>query len=259
MSTYVMSDLHGCFDEFQNFLAAVGFSDNDHLILAGDLIERGPKNYEMLRWLEEKPGNIITILGNHEYEFAQNIQLMDELCNQMGENPESLEATANIYCMLEERSLYFDYYGSIRELLFDHNASLIEFRRWAQMFRSWPYRHHVNIRNKEYIIVHAGYIDELDKLPLPKQYANLDEFNLYARDEAYIYGGKAHATIIAGHTPTLIRHTFTYNHGRVFRYHDEEIDCVFYDIDCGGVFRYWGETEARLACIHLEDESISYI
>ena len=117
----------------------------------------------------------------------------------------------------------------------------------------------VNIRNREYIIVHAGYIEDLSQLSHPEQYAGMNEFNLYAREEAFMYGGKAHATIIAGHTPTIIRHTFTYNNGRVFRYHDEDIDCVFYDIDCGGVFRHWGEVEAKLACIRLGDESITYI
>ena len=56
-----------------------------------------------------------------------------------------------------------------------------------------------------------------------------------------------------------LQHTFTYNNGRVFQYRDEDRDCVFYDIDCGKVFRYWGERESRLACIRLEDESITYI
>ena len=259
MSTYVMSDLHGCYDEFQNLLETVVFSDRDQLIFAGDLIERGPKNYEMLRWLEEKPENVITVLGNHEYEFAQNVQLMNEVCCQLGEDPENPEAVASVYHLLEERSPYFDYYGSIRELLFNHKVNLNDFKRWARMFQSWPSQHQVNIRGREYIIVHAGYIEDLNQLPHPEQYASMKEFNLYAREEAYRYGGKAHATIIAGHTPTIIRHTFTYYNGRVFRYHDEETDSVFYDIDCGSVFRYWGENESRLACIRLEDEAISYI
>ena len=69
----------------------------DRLILAGDLIERVPKNYEMPQWIEEKPQNVITILGNHEYEFAQNIQLMDELCNQLGEDPGRLKSSVKVY------------------------------------------------------------------------------------------------------------------------------------------------------------------
>ena len=56
--TYVMSDLHGCFDELNAMLAKIGFSDQDKLILAGDYIDRGSQNYEMLCWMEQVPQNI---------------------------------------------------------------------------------------------------------------------------------------------------------------------------------------------------------
>ena len=49
MSTYVMSDLHGCYDDFMKMQEAVRFTDCDRLILAGDLIERGSQDYEMLK------------------------------------------------------------------------------------------------------------------------------------------------------------------------------------------------------------------
>ena len=156
-------------------------------------------------------------------------------------------------------SLYFDYYESIKELLVEHDACLTDLMRWAKMFRTWPTQYTIRVRGREFIIVHAGYIEDLELLPDPKMYSGIKDFNLYAREDAFIYGGKAHATIIAGHTPTIIRHSFAYNCGKVFRYHDEENDCVLYDVDCGSVFRYWGEKEARLACICLEDESITYL
>ncbi len=66
MSTYVMSDIHGCFDDFQMLLRKAGFSGEDQLILAGDMIERGPQNYEMLRWMEECHDEVLLIRGNHE-------------------------------------------------------------------------------------------------------------------------------------------------------------------------------------------------
>ena len=259
MSMYVMSDIHGCFDEFQKMLGEVGFSERDQLILAGDLIERGPKNYEMLRWLEDIPDNILPILGNHEHEFVQNVCLMVEMCTELIADPADPESMIRIYHMAETGNPYFDYYGSIRGLILEHQVKLDDFIRWARMFQTWPCQRKVEIQGREFIIVHAGYIEDLRQLPNPEQYADIKEFNLYAREDAYIYGGKEHATIIAGHTPTIIRHTFTSNNGKVFRYHDEEMDCVFYDIDCGGVFRHWGETTSRFACMCLEDETIKYI
>lgn len=43
MGTYVMSDIHGCYDRFLHMLDKIGFSATDRLILAGDCIDRGSK------------------------------------------------------------------------------------------------------------------------------------------------------------------------------------------------------------------------
>ena len=74
--TYVMSDLHGCFDELNAMLAKIGFSDQDKLILAGDYIDRGSQNYEMLCWMEQVPQNILLLRGNHEEEFLCYLELL---------------------------------------------------------------------------------------------------------------------------------------------------------------------------------------
>ena len=79
MSTYVMSDLHGCFDDFQQLLIQAGFSPDDRLIVAGDLIERGPQTWEMLCWMESCPKNVLLLRGNHEEEFIYNISLLTQL------------------------------------------------------------------------------------------------------------------------------------------------------------------------------------
>ena len=36
MSTYVMSDIHGCFDEFMQMLDLINFSSADELYVLGD-------------------------------------------------------------------------------------------------------------------------------------------------------------------------------------------------------------------------------
>ena len=55
MGTYVISDIHGCFDDFQKMLEIIDFSGEDELILAGDYLDRGPKSTQMLRWLMDRP------------------------------------------------------------------------------------------------------------------------------------------------------------------------------------------------------------
>ena len=76
MSTYVMSDIHGCYNVFLSMLERISFSAMDYLILAGDYIDRGKQSYEMLKWIEQCPSNALLLRGNHEEEFAAYVDLM---------------------------------------------------------------------------------------------------------------------------------------------------------------------------------------
>ena len=77
MSTYVISDIHGCFNEFQQMLDKIGFSDDDILILAGDYIDRGDQSVEMLRWLMKKPDNVCALKGNHDVEYCGYVNQLE--------------------------------------------------------------------------------------------------------------------------------------------------------------------------------------
>ena len=41
MSTYVISDLHGCLKEFEAMLEKIEFSEYDEMYIAGDVCDRG--------------------------------------------------------------------------------------------------------------------------------------------------------------------------------------------------------------------------
>ena len=66
MATYALGDLQGCFDSFQALLEQINFSDNDHLWLAGDLVNRGPKSLETLEFLMSISSQVDFVLGNHD-------------------------------------------------------------------------------------------------------------------------------------------------------------------------------------------------
>lgn len=95
MSTYVISDIHGHYDEYMQMLNLIAFSENDKLFLDGDYVDRGSQTVEMLRWLEKRPDNIIPIKGNHDVEYAGYIRLLqqiDESC-EINTDQNSVEDT----------------------------------------------------------------------------------------------------------------------------------------------------------------------
>jgi len=67
MALYLVGDIQGCFDELQLLLEKVQFdSAEDQLWLAGDLVARGPKSLETLRFIKSLGSSTNFVLGNHD-------------------------------------------------------------------------------------------------------------------------------------------------------------------------------------------------
>lgn len=71
MATYVLGDIHGCFKTARALYDSLEFDRRrDRLWLVGDLVNRGPRSLEVLRWakkLSEKLGpRFVVVLGNHD-------------------------------------------------------------------------------------------------------------------------------------------------------------------------------------------------
>lgn len=264
MSSYVMSDIHGCYNDFLSMLEKISFSDADQLIMAGDYIDRGKQSYEMLKWIEQCPPNVLLLRGNHE-EFSAYVDLMllldrrEELKTDFASNADTAALYESVKYFIRRGTrfaFYFDLYGTIDFLLEQNHITLYDLCRWAAIIRKMPYYHRLTLGNRTYIIVHAGYFEKAENVGT--HFDSPEQFYLYAREESCQLGGVPHGTIIAGHTPTIAKDSFAYNDGDVFRYYDKEKDCIFYDIDCGCAFRN-RHADAKLSCIRLEDEKIFYI
>lgn len=71
--TIVVGDIHGCFDELLVLLGQVAFGADDVLVSVGDLVDRGPKSEDVLRYFRDTPG-AFSVVGNHDRRLAGSVR-----------------------------------------------------------------------------------------------------------------------------------------------------------------------------------------
>jgi bis(5'-nucleosyl)-tetraphosphatase (symmetrical) len=88
VAVFAVGDIQGCYDELRQALDAVAFDPaKDQLWCVGDLVNRGPKSLETLRFVRGLGSAAICVLGNHDLHL-----LALAAGNARHENEDSLKA-----------------------------------------------------------------------------------------------------------------------------------------------------------------------
>lgn len=67
MARYAIGDIQGCMASLERLLALIAFSPGrDELWLTGDLVNRGPRSLDVLRWAMSLGTSVTAVLGNHD-------------------------------------------------------------------------------------------------------------------------------------------------------------------------------------------------
>ncbi|HPC83387.1 MAG TPA: metallophosphoesterase family protein [Thermoanaerobaculaceae bacterium] len=62
----VVGDIHGCFHELERLCRLADLGPGDLLVSVGDLVDRGPSSFEVVRHFAADPVHRLAVLGNHE-------------------------------------------------------------------------------------------------------------------------------------------------------------------------------------------------
>ena len=233
MSTYVMSDLHGCYDAYIQMLEKIHFSDADMLYVVGDVVDRGPHPIKILLDLMKRD-NVVCLAGNHEQMALECLRFLLEEITE--ENVDRLDAE------MVEKLLNWQQNGSLTTTDEFHKLDASARKAVVEFIADFDLYEEVHVGEQIYILVHAG----LGNFAPDKEMweYELDELVWQRPDYEMQYFPDKY--VITGHTPTMFIEGNP-RPGYIFRKNNHIA------IDCGAGMG------GRLSCLCLETGEEFYV
>ena len=74
MADYFIGDVQGCFTPLMELLDVIAFdAEQDRLIFCGDLVNRGGRSLDVMRWVYANQRCCDTVLGNHDLSLLSKV------------------------------------------------------------------------------------------------------------------------------------------------------------------------------------------
>lgn len=174
-----ISDIHGDYSSFRTLLKKIGYrSELDYLFLLGDLCEKGKYSFRLVNYIIDlkKRGNVHIVEGNWDIS-SENLDdplLIDYI----------VQREHSVFNqMLMNKGRHISEFKNITEL---KDFFLKNYKSIFDFFDALP----TIIKTPEYIFVHAGILDNLEKT---------DRFTAITIKNFMNLGHKLSQTVICGH------------------------------------------------------------
>ncbi len=245
MATWVVGDIHGCYNEFMELLQNPEIREDDVIILIGDIIDRGPDTLKMLKWAKKnvtESGRFQMICGNHE----NNIIVDYEHCRKDFRKCHPDEDFGMMDVTVLDCHYGFDVYMSA-----EGYERIKDVRPFIGWFKRLPLTKRVRVslpdgKEQEYIIAHGWYGNRWRRMDILWE-RDINDWGNFKKD----YVPEMQEILIHGHTPVLVANGYQEDGKVLFR--ENSIN-----IDCGCVYGVTGNYNGRLAAIRLEDRKVVY-
>lgn len=190
MSTYVIGDIHGQFEQLNTLLKKMEFNENDYLYVMGDVVDRGRDSIKCLQLLMSLD-NCSCIIGNHEVMAYKCLKLLQNEITE--EFIESLNEEDMLYIMDWFRNGGKSTLEEFSNLTDKEKTEVLDFMGEFDAYEE------ITVNNIEYILVHAGLGHNFCYLTPMEEYS-IEDLVWYRTDYSMPYFEDK--IVITGHTPT---------------------------------------------------------
>ena len=228
--TYVVSDLHGCFDKFKRLLREIRFTDQDVMYVLGDIVDYGEESIDLLCDLSMR-FNVIPIVGEHDYRACRLLGEVDKMLRD-GAMPDPEVFAEMTEWMRDGGQKTIEDFKALDD---DMKEGVLEYLADLSLYEE------IEVKGKKYLLVHAGIADFDADTPL-EDYMPEDFISEPIDPDRTFFDG---VTVIVGHVPTYT--VAGAQKGKIYRTES----CIL--MDCGAAY------DEALGCLCLENGEEYYI